>query len=100
MVEELRAPATGTLMTSASGSSADGQDRAGPNRIRIRGWAPFGSSNEERIRRDEYNLHVKTLKDMMPTHLQALIRFETPYATNHQILARVQGGGEKCWMAQ
>ena len=29
-----------------------------------------------------------------------MVRFEIPYATNHQILMRVAGGGERCWTVQ
>ena len=105
MVEELRTADTGRIGVPlvgfpASVGSRGTEGRMGPNRIRIRGWAPYRSENTARIRRDEYEQHVKTLKGMLPSHVQSMVRFESAYATNHQILARVQGGGEQCWMVQ
>ena len=52
------------------------------------------------IPKSEYKERVDKLRELLPVALRSEVRFEAPFATNHQILARVRGGGERCWIVQ
>ena len=56
------------LSTGPSSSNANTSTR-----VRIRGWSPYGSGLDTRIKRGEYEQHAKALKEMLPSNRKAFI---------------------------
>lgn len=103
IVEDLRRPDTSNIAASMKNEGAfpmSDSQATGPTKIRIRGWAPFGCSMDKIISKVEYKQRVTELKELLPASMQNQVRFESPFLTNHQILVRVIGGGERCWVVQ
>lgn len=97
ILEESENSGTGALQVDGLHGNWATERRSLPARVRVRGLAPYGADKSARMRREEHDKHVIALRAMLPPTLRDKVLFESAYATNHEILARVQGGGELCW---
>jgi hypothetical protein len=88
--EDMRRPDDGTMARRPEESQqSTPADRSFSNRIRFTGWAPFGSNEDCRINAEQYTELVKEIEAKLTPQLRDKLYFESPFSTNHQILARV-----------
>jgi uncharacterized coiled-coil protein SlyX len=80
----------GTRSSPVGGVAADS---AGPwrRRLRVRGWAPFGSDPSNQLSMAAAEDLIATLKGAIPAEHASDFVFQRPYHNNFQILARIPG---------
>ena len=70
-----------------------------PRQLLLRGFAPFGCKNTEKLGKAQYNTEVKRFIDMLPEHLKNSLTVVPPFVVNFQIgfrLAKPENGRRIC----